>query len=330
VVWLLAEGLVARGVDVTLFATLDSQTSATLDGVCPRPYQEDPGLDGRVWEAIHIAHCLERSGDFELVHNHLDWLPLALSRLCRAPMLTTIHGIGDPRILPAYHDAHSSFVSISDSDRIDSIAYLATVRHGVDPTQWTFEPEPGDHLVTFGRIHPDKATDDAIEIARRAGRDLVICGPIHDEAYHATQVAPHVDGHHVRYLGNVAAADRARILGGAAALLHPLGFDEPFGLSVVEAMACGTPVIGYRRGALTETVDHGTTGLLVDDIDSAAAAVPYALALDRAVVAAAARRSFSADRMVSEYLTVYETMVAAAAPSDVRGTECVAGHGLNV
>jgi glycosyltransferase involved in cell wall biosynthesis len=315
VVWLLAEGLVARGVDVTLFATLDSQTSATLDGVCPRPYQEDPAFDGRVCEAIHTAHCLERSSDFDLIHNHLDWLPLALSKLCRAPMLTTIHGIGDPRILPAYHGAHSSFVSISDSDRIDSIPYLATVRHGIDLTQWTFEPEPGEYLVTFGRIHPDKATADAIEIARRAGRDLVLCGPIQDEAYHATQVAPHVDGHHVRHLGNVGGTDRARILGGAAALLHPLGYSEPFGLSVVEAMACGTPVVGYRRGALPETVEHGVTGFLVDDIDSAVAAVPRALALDRAVVAAAARRSFSADRMVSEYLTVYDTMLSMAPPA---------------
>jgi glycosyltransferase involved in cell wall biosynthesis len=225
-------------------------------------------------------------------------------------MLTTIHGIGDPRILPAYRSAHSSFVSISDADRVGDLPYLATVRHGIDLTQWTFEPAPDGHLVTFGRIHPDKATAEAIEIARRAGRDLVICGPIQDEAYHATQVEPHIDGQHVRYLGNVGGADRARVLGGAAALLHPLGFEEPFGLSVVEAMACGTPVVGYRRGALPETVADGVTGFLVDDIDSAVAAVPLALALDRAVVAAAARRSFSADRMVSEYLTVYETMLS--------------------
>jgi glycosyltransferase involved in cell wall biosynthesis len=312
VVWLLAEGLVSRGVDVTLFATLDSQTSATLDGVCPTPYQEHPDLDGRVCEAIHTAHCLERSEDFDLVHNHLDWLPLTMSRLCRAPMLTTIHGIGDRRILPAYRSAQSFFVSISDADRIDGLPYLATVRHGIDLAQWTFNPAPDGHLVTFGRIHPDKATADAIEIARRAGRDLVICGPIQDEAYHAAQVAPHIDGQHVRYLGNVGGVDRARVLGGAAALLHPLGFDEPFGLSVVEAMACGTPVVGFRRGALPETVADGVTGVLVDDIADAVAALPRALALDRSVVAAAARRRFSASRMVNEYLTVYETVLGRA------------------
>jgi len=310
VVSLLAEGLVARGVDVTLFATLDSQTSAKLDGVCPRPYNEDPQLDGRVWEALHTAHFLVRSGDFDIVHNNLDWLPLAMSPLCQTLMLTTIHGFGDRRILPAYQRSTSAFVSISDADRAPELEYVATVHHGSDLSQWPFEPEPGEALVAFGRIHPDKATADAIEIARRLGRRLIICGPVHDETYYAEQVAPHVDGESVRYLGNVGGADRARVLGTAAALLHPLGFDEPFGLSVIEAMACGTPVVGYRRGALPETVDEGVTGFLVDDIDGGVAAVPRALALDRARVAAVARRRFSADRMVEEYMAVYERLLA--------------------
>src|SRR5258706_12236681 len=257
VVSLLAEGLMDRGVDVTLFASLDSRTSARLDGVCARPYNEDSSLDGRVWEAMHIAHCLERSADFDLVHNHLDWLPLAMSGLSRSPMLTPIHGVGDPRILPAYRRSRSAFVSISDSDRIANLTYLATVHHGIDISQWPFEPEPGSGLVAFGRIHPDKATADAIDIAQRAGRCLTICGPIHDAAYYAEQVAPRVDGETIRYLGNVGGAQRAEILGQAGALLHPLGFDEPFGLSVVEAMACGTPVVGYRRGAVVGAGDGG-------------------------------------------------------------------------
>jgi glycosyltransferase involved in cell wall biosynthesis len=309
VVSLLAEGLVARGVDVTLFATLDSVTSATLDGVCPRPYNEDPDLDDRVWEAMHIAHGLERSGEFDLVHNHLDWLPLAMSGLCRSPMLTTIHGFGSRRILPAYQGARSAFVSISNADRAPELTYLATVHHGIDTTQWPYVAESGADLVAFGRIHPDKATADAIEIARRAGRRLIICGPVQDEAYFAERVAPHVDGDSVRYLGNVGGAERARVLGQAAALLHPLGFDEPFGLSVVEAMACGTPVVAYRRGALPETVTDGVTGFLVDDVDGAVAALLRALTLDRAAVAADARRRFSADRMVTQYLAVYESML---------------------
>jgi glycosyltransferase involved in cell wall biosynthesis len=311
VVSLIAEGLVARGIDVTLFATLDSQTSATLDGISPRPYNDDPSMDGRVWEALHTAHALERSGEFDLVHNHLDWLPLAMSRLCRAKMLTTIHGFGDRRILPAYARSTSAFVSISDADRATELDYVATVHHGIDVSAWPVELTPGDSLVALGRIHPDKATADAIEIARRSGRRLIICGPVQDETYYAERVAPHVDGDRVRYLGNVGGTQRSDVLSQAAALLHPLGFDEPFGLSVVEAMACGTPVVGYRRGALPETVDEGVTGFLVDDIEGALAAVPRALALDRAGVAALARRRFSAERMVDEYLAVYERLLGA-------------------
>jgi glycosyltransferase involved in cell wall biosynthesis len=309
VVALLAEGLVARGVDVTLFATLDSQTSAKLDGVCPRPYNEDPRLDGRVWEALHTAHCIARTGEFDIVHNHLDWLPLAMSPLFQTRLLTTIHGFGDRRIMPAYQRSTSAFVSISDADRASELEYLATVYHGIDTSLWTFTPEPGEALVAFGRIHPDKATADAIEIARRLGRRLIICGPVQDETYYAERVAPHIDGESVCYLGNVGGADRARVLGRAAALLHPLGFDEPFGLSVVEAMACGTPVLGYRRGALPETVEDGVTGFLVDDVDEAVAAMPGVLALDREHIASVARHRFSADRMVDEYISVYERLM---------------------
>jgi glycosyltransferase involved in cell wall biosynthesis len=309
VVSTLCEGLVARGVDVTLFATLDSQTAAALDGVCPRPYQEDPAMDGRVWEALHVAHCLERSAEFDLVHNNLDWLPLAMSGLCRAPMLTTIHGFGDRRILPAYQRSRSAFVSISDADRAPELEYLATVHHGIDLSPWPVTPTAGRWLVACGRIHPDKATADSIEIARRLGRPLLICGPVQDEAYFAERVRPHLDGEAVRYLGNVGGAQRVEVLSQAAALLHPLGFDEPFGLSVVEAMVCGTPVVGYRRGALPETVTDGVTGFLVDDVDGAVAAVPAALGLDRTRVAANARSRFSADRMVDGYLAVYRRLL---------------------
>jgi glycosyltransferase involved in cell wall biosynthesis len=309
VVSLLAEGLVARGLDVTLFATLDSRTAAKLDGVCPRPYNDDDTLDGRVWEALHVAHCLGRGGEFDLVHNNLDWLPLAMSDLCGTRMLTTIHGFSDRRILPAYQRSRSAFVSISDADRAPELEYVATVHHGLDLDLFPFRAEPGEALVAFGRIHPDKATADAIDIARRAGRPLLICGPVHDERYYRERVVPHVDGDRIRYLGNVGPADRAEILGGAAALLHPLGFDEPFGLSVVEAMACGTPVIGYPRGALPETVDHGVTGFLVDGVEAAVDAVGAALALDRRAISATARRRFSAARMVDDYIRVYTALL---------------------
>ena len=191
---LLTEGLVARGVDVTLFATLDSVTTADLDGVCPHGYATDAQLDGRIWEALHVSHALARSGEFELVHNHLDWLPLAFGEHARAPMVTTIHGFSGVGILPAYTRSRSAFVAISDSDRYAGLDYAATIHHGIDLRMLPYRAAAGDYLVSLGRIHPDKGTADAIEIARRVGRRLVICGIVQDERYFADAVEPHVDG----------------------------------------------------------------------------------------------------------------------------------------
>jgi glycosyltransferase involved in cell wall biosynthesis len=306
---LLADGLAARGVDVTLFATLDSVTKATLDGVVPTGYEESPDIDGRVWEAIHVAHALRRSGEFDLVHNHLDWLPLAFSQHCAAPMVTTIHGFSGGNILPAYRRAHSSYVSISDSDRSPELDYLATVYHGVDLEALPFDPAGGEDLVAFGRIHPDKGTHTAIEIARRTGRRLTVCGIVQDAAYFRELVEPHIDGDRVTYLGSVGPQDRGRILGGRAALLHPIAFAEPFGLSVVESMACGTPVIAYRKGSMPEVVDEGVTGRLVDTVGEAVAAVESVGAIDRGLCRVRARERFGADRMVDDYLHVYRKVI---------------------
>ena len=309
---LLAEGLVAKGVDVTLFATLDSQTAATLDGVCVSGYAENPSMDGRVWEALHVAHAIQRSGEFDLVHNHLDWLPLAFAAHVKAPLVTTIHGFSGRGILPAYVNARaSSYVSISNADRAPELDYVATVYHGIDLAALPFSAAGGSDLVAFGRIHPDKGTAQAIEIAKRAGRRLTLCGIVQDAVYFHEQVEPHIDGDKVRYLGSIGPSQRADVLGCAAALLHPIAFEEPFGLSVVEAMACGTPVITYPRGAMPEVVDEGITGFLVDGVAAAARAVEIAAALDRRVVRQVAERRFGAARMVDDYLAVYERVLAA-------------------
>ncbi len=306
---LLTEGLVRRGVDVTLFATGDSVTAAELESVAPHGYASDPTMDGRVWEALHVAHALERSREFDVVHNQLDWLPLAFSAHWGTPMVTTIHGFSGAAILPAYVASTSAFVSISEADRSAALSYLATIHHGVDAAELPLVTEPDDYLVSFGRIHPDKGTAAAIEIARRAGRRLLICGLVQDTAYFRDEVAPHVDGERVVMLGDVGPEARARILGHAAALLHPIDFDEPFGLSVVESMFCGTPVVAYRRGSMPEVVDEGVTGSVVASIDEALASLPAVESLNRIGVRERALARFGVDRMVDDYLRVYRTIV---------------------
>jgi glycosyltransferase involved in cell wall biosynthesis len=230
-------------------------------------------------------------------------------------MVTTIHGFSGGGILPAYTRSRSAFVAISDSDRYAGLDYAATIHHGVDPATLPYCATAGDYLVSFGRIHPDKGTADAIEIARGTGRRLVICGIVQDERYFAEAVEPHIDGDQVVYLGSVGPTRRAEILGGATALLHPIHFDEPFGLSVVEAMVCGTPVVTYRRGSMAEVVDEGVTGYLARDVGSAISAVPQAVRLDRSAVHARAVARFGADRMVQDYLRTYEALLRSASTS---------------
>ncbi|HET8895726.1 MAG TPA: glycosyltransferase family 4 protein [Protaetiibacter sp.] len=309
---LLTEGLVRRGIEVTLFATADSVTAAELESVVPHGYAEDPSMDGRVWEALHVGHAIDLSSDFDLVHNQLDWLPLAFSGQWRAPMVTTVHGFSGAGILPAYQRGGSAFVSISDADRSPALDYVATVHHGVDVAALPFSGTAGDGLVCFGRIHPDKGIADAVEIARRADRRLVICGIVQDADYFAERVEPHIDGDRVVYRGSVGPAERAEVLATAAVLLHPIHFDEPFGLSVVEAMASGTPVVAYRRGSMPEIIDEGITGFTVDGVDEAVAAVPRAAALDRVLVRGRAVARFDVDRMVDGYLNVYERVLGGA------------------
>lgn len=309
---LLTEGLVRRGHHVTLFATGNSTTSAELASVVPHGWSEDPSIEPKVAECLHIASVFERADEFDIIHNSFDFLPLSYSRLVRTPVVTTVHGFSSPRIVPAYerYDDTSSFVAISDADRHPRIRYAATIHHGIDTDAFRLHPAPGDHLLYFGRIHPHKGTAVAIEVARRAGRRLVIAGIIQDQAYFDAEVAPHIDGVAVEFLGPVGAADRSTTLGGAGALLHLIDFDEPFGFSVVEAMACGTPVIANARGSMPELIDDGRTGFLVDDADAAVEAVAPAGTLDRAAIRATAVARFDVERMVDDYIDVYHQVLA--------------------
>ncbi|MCV7150289.1 glycosyltransferase family 4 protein [Mycobacterium pyrenivorans] len=308
---LLAEGLVAAGHDVTLFATADSITTATLHATAPAGWSEDTTIDPKVAECLHIASVFERAGEFDVIHNGFDFLPLTYSGLVATPVVTTVHGFSSDRIVPVYerYDRTTTYVSISDADRHPNLHYAATIHHGIDVEEFGIHPNPGEHLLFFGRIHPDKGTADAIAVARRCGRRLDVAGIIQDEQYFRDEIAPHVDGEQVRYLGPVGAESRTEVLGGAHALLHLIDFDEPFGYSVVEAMACGTPVIANARGSMGELITHGVTGFLVDDLDSAVAAVGRAGELYRTGIAEHAARRFTVTTMIDEYVTVYRAVI---------------------
>lgn len=325
VVSLITEGLVARGMDVTLFATADSITRARLVAVCSHPAAEDPQFDFKVWECLHIAAAFERAAAFDLIHNHFDFLPLSYSRLVQTPVLTTIHGFSSERIVPVYrqYDQHAYYVSISNADRHPDLNYVATVYHGIALEQFTFRQQPDDYLLVLGRIHHDKGVAEAIEVAQRTGRRLIIAGIIHDQDYFAQQVAPHLDNDRIQYIGSVGPEQRDVLLGGAAALLHLINFAEPFGLSMVEAMACGVPVIAFRRGSVPELILHERTGFIVDTVDEAVAAVAAASALDRIAIRQYAVERFSRDRMVDDYIRVYQDVIrlhtARVAPTSSSG-----------
>ena len=308
---LLTEALIDRGVDVTLFATLDSITSGKLDGVAPQGYSEDLSLNAKVWEALHIAHLFERAGDFDLIHNQADFLPLIFSELVDTPIVTTIHGFSSPKILPVYqrYNDRSIYVAISDADRDPSLAYAATIHHGIRIEEFPFDPIGSDDLLFFGRIHADKGAGDAIRAALATGRKLIMAGLIQDPDYHAREVAPFLDDPLIDFQGVLGGVDRTRALGSARAMLHLIGFEEPFGLSVIEAMACGTPVIAYRKGSMPELIDDGVTGFLVDTLDQAVAAIERVGEIDRAACRKAVEERFTVDHMADRYVALYREVL---------------------
>jgi len=308
---LLTEGLVRRGVDVTLFATADSVTTAHLVGTAPTGYSEDPALDAKAWEALHISAVFEQAGEFDVIHNSFDFLPLTYSGLVETPVVTTIHGFSSEQIVPVFekYNGGGYYVAISDADRHERLDYAATIHHGIDLREFELRRTPGEYLLFFGRIHADKGVAEAIDVAERAGMPLVIAGIIQDHGYFEQLVEPRLDGERVRYTGPVGPDRRGGLLGGARALLHLVNFDEPFGFSVVEAMACGTPVIARRRGSMAEIIRHGENGFLVDSAEEAVAAVPASGALDRTAVRASVEGRFDVERMVDDYLALYRRVV---------------------
>ena len=305
----IAEGLVARGWDVTLFASGDSVTRARLHSVVDQGYEEDRAADPKVAEYLHISEAFEHAAEFDLIHSHYDFMALTYSRLVGTPVLTTIHGFSSPKIMPVYKKYRDGyFVSISDSDRAPGLNYLATVYNGIDLSLYLLQEAGGDDLVFLGRIHPDKGVHLAIEVARLSGRRLIIAGIIQDESYFEHQVKPYIDDHNICYAGPVGVAEKNELFARACAVIHLNTIPERFGLVLVEANAAGVPVIAMDLGSCREVIQDGRTGFLVTNVSEAVEALERLPEIDRNACRQRVQQCFSIETMVEAYERVYSTI----------------------
>src|SRR5271155_69776 len=303
------EGLVARGWDVTLFASGDSVTRAHLHAVLEKGYEEDSTVDSKVAEYLHISEAFERAAEFDLIHSHYDFMPLSYTRLVKTPVLTTIHGFSSAKIMPIYQKYRDGyFVSISDSDRATELNYLATVYNGIDLSLYPLQECGGDDLIFLGRIHPDKGVHLAIEVARLSGMRLIIAGIIQDEAYFRERVKPYLDDQKVLYIGPVGVTGKNDLFARARVLLHLNTIPERFGLVLVEANAAGVPVIAMDLGSCREVIKDGQTGFLVDNVAEAVRAVGRISEIDRPACRSRVQQHFSIETMVEGYERVYSTI----------------------
>jgi glycosyltransferase involved in cell wall biosynthesis len=321
VVSYLTEELVRLGHDVTLFASGDSVTSAQLIRCCERSLRLDEGCrDQLAYQVLMLEEVAKRAAHFDVIHYHIDYFHYPLSRRQSAPQLTTLHGRLDlPELAPLYLEFREMpVVSISDAQRgpLPHANWVSTVHHGLPLDLLRFHPGPGRYLAFVGRVSPEKRLDRAIEIARRAGVELRVAAKVDeaDRAYFESEIEPLLDGPHVEFIGEIGETEKSAFLGEALALLFPIDWPEPFGLVMIEAMACGTPVIAFPGGSVTEVVEPGVTGLIVDDIDGAVAAVEQAAAMDRAACRSAFETRFSAGRMARDYVALYERVIGVMRP----------------
>ncbi len=304
----ITEGLVAHGwKNVTLFATKDSVTKARLVGWIERGYEEDRSQVPQVSTGLHISKAMQLADEFDLIHNNFDYLPLTYLPLIKTPMLTTIHGFSEPDILRVYHDHKDTYyVSISDADRNKDLPYLATIYNGIDLSNLTFRETPGDKLVWLGRIHLDKGTHLAIEVAKRCNMDLLIAGIIQDQEYFDNLVKPHLNHSSIQYIGPVNPKTRDELFKEAYVVIHLNTIPERFGLVLAEAMAAGVPVIAMDLGSCREVIANGQTGYLVNNVEEAVEAVKKIDKIDRRKCRQRVEENFTIDCMARGYEKVYE------------------------
>lgn len=320
----IAEGLHKRGVDVTLFATKDSQTSAKLEAVVPQGTEEDKfdgsggiNKDARYWEYLHIAHCMDQVDTFDVVHNNMNFAPLYFTPHIQTPLVTTIHSgridfDNQPLTLEIYkkYNPYTNYVAISNSARHPDITYAATIYHGIKVSDYTFQPNQGKYLLLFGRIDHDKGAAEAVAIAKKFGMKLVLAGIAPDPVYFKEKIEPHLNGVHVEYLGSVGGKQKDEVLGGAYALLHLINFAEPFGLSVIEALASGTPVIALNKGSMPEIIDSGKTGFVVDSLEEVLKRLADISKINRADCRRSIIERFTQDIMVNNYAKLFEEIAS--------------------
>lgn len=316
VVSYLTEELVRQGHEVTLFASGDSVTAANLVAASPRSLRLDPRcIDQLAHHILLLSNVFQRADEFDIIHFNIDYLHFPLSRHRSIAQVTTLHGRLDiPDLIPLYAEFRDMpLVSISDAQRspLAEANWQATVHHGLPVDLYRFHPEAGTYLAFLGRISPEKRLDRAIEIAKRCGIPLKIAAKVDlvDQDYFRSVIAPLLDDPLIEYLGEMGDGEKEAFLGQAYALVFPIDWPEPFGLVMIEAMACGTPVVAYRRGAVGEVMKDGRSGFVVDTLDEAVDAVHRVATLSRARCREVFEQRFTATRMAKDYLNVYERLI---------------------
>lgn len=312
---LLTEGLVARGHHVTLFATGDSTTTATLHATYPHGYWHDDNMwPWELYEMLNLAAAIERACDFDIIHYEAAYYPmsLAFSRLSPTPIVQTLHhspSAAEIALWSRYPEAPFVAISNEQARLLKGLNVVDVVLHGIDTGNFTFREKPDDYLLFLGRFTEGKGVLQAIEIAKRVGMRLILAAA--EDEYYRDHVAPHVDGGHIVYYGEADYPSKVKLYGGARALLYPIQAREPFGLVLAEAMACGTPVAALDRGAVREVVDDGVTGVVFEDLEQMVNELPRVFDLDRHRVRQRAVERFGIERMVDGYVGAYRRLIAA-------------------
>lgn len=317
VVAYLTDELVRRGHSVTLFASGDSRTRATLAPVRPRALRLSGSTSGEVTaHTLLVENVARRADEFDIIHFHVPDLHLPIARRLSTPHVTTMHGRLDlPELQSLFQEFDDApLVSISDAQRrsLPEAWWARTIYHGLPSNLFTFQPNPGSYFAFVGRISPEKRVDRAIAIAQACGCPLRIAAKIDvvDRPYFEREIAPLLASPLVEFVGEIDDRQKNDLMGGARALLFPIDWPEPFGLVMIEALACGVPVIAFRAGSVPEVIDHGVTGFIVESIEEAIAAARQVDTIDRGACRAAFERRFSAARMARDYVSIYERLIA--------------------